>query len=68
MLNLITKTFKSPFLFKACLSRNVLRPFSSYSLALTKSTTPATIERKPNALLIQQWWSQSRKQTLNHTN
>jgi len=33
--------------------------FASSALVVKKSTTPAIVERKPDTILIRQWWSQS---------
>jgi len=44
---------------RLCTTYKMALPFSSYSFAVTKSNTPAVLERKPDAILIQQWWSQS---------
>lgn len=59
MFSLVTKTFRAALLPRLSLTYKFSQNFTALALAVTKSNTPAVLERKPDALLVEQWWSQT---------
>ena len=62
MFSLVTRAFKFSLVRNPLLNWKSLTGFASLatSLIIHKSDTPAILERKPDALLVKQWWSQTR--------
>jgi len=60
MFSLVTRTFRAALLPRLSLTYNLSKNFTALALSVTKSNTPAVLERKPDTLLVNQWWSQTR--------